>query len=689
MRDVKPHWLAPATKTRTPRVVVTFDTETYETEGGDHSVQRLRCWDAKVRRRGAAEGSGRNVRYYAGESPATLYDVVETASQIDDEVWVIAHNVGFDLAVTSLPFVMVEHEWTLDGVHLGDESSWWVLKKAQRKVIITDSWSWLRCSLADAAKDIGRRKVRLPDADDSLDAWHKRCRKDVDILDELMVTIMDWWDQNQLGVFGLTGAACGWRSLRRVIGPKKILVGPDGARTAFEREAVFGGMKDVYGVGEFHDTWISDDDFVGAYPTAAAAFPSPAMPIKKWTTTAALLDADPPPQRDYIARVEISTHVPCAPCRIGDEIFRPVGTFRTTLTGPEVRYAMSRADRVTVISWRAYKMTYALANWAAWCLKLQNDTTGTVPDVVARVAKNWGRLAIGRFATRTSQVIATRPATHLGWHLETGHDLDTGRRVEWLSMGGVEQTIVKDLDGADCFPAVLAFIEGHVRVALSQLLDSRQPNLLLQCNTDGWWEMKADRRSDYRPEFVPWPFRTTRKALERRLLVKGPNHVMSPHERRYAGVPAESVVSSVGTMAWRDWPSLRWQLEHSATGEYKRPDREAILSEHYVRRWVLDTGETIPVTATTTVDGEVSILPWCRSWGQRDGDVLAPYQIPILAKVNESDRELGDIEPDALPIQPGRDFPSTPRGGRVHEPYDPESTIDPAWSFATKQIALG
>jgi hypothetical protein len=685
----KPHWLAPGTTTTTPPVVISFDTETYTEQHEGKTVQRLRCWDAVVRVRTKQPHWIKPVTYHEGESAATLADLVQETTTAHSEVWVIAHNVSFDLAVTSLPFILVDRDWTLDGVHLGEESTWWVLVKGKRKVIITDSWSWLRCSLSEAAKDIKRRKVRLPDQVDDLATWHARCKKDAQILDEIIDTVMSWWQREQLGKFAITGAACGWRSLRQLTPPKRLLVGPDGDRTTFERRAIFGGLKDVYGVGQFHDTWFADYDFVGAYPSIMAAHPLPSMPSKPWSSSKRLLESEPPSGRDYIAEVEITTHVPCAPCRVGDEIFSPVGTFRTVLSGPEVRYAQSVADSVTVISHRAYRTGYALADWAAWCLKVQNDTSGETPEVVKRITKGWGRSVSGRFAARTSQVIDTNPAMHLGWHLETGHDLDTGRALEYLSIGGVTQTIAKDLDGADVFPAVLAFIEGHCRVALRQMIATRDPRYVLQCNTDGWWEMRATRRSDYTPDDVPWPHRIVRKALERRLLVNGPNHVMTPHERRYSGVPANAIEGVGGKMKWSDWPGLRWQLEYGATGEYHRPEREVVMASHYVKRWVLDSGETIPVTTRVAKGGLNAIEPWCRSWGQREGDVLSPYQVESLIAVNESDRVIGDSIPDSLPTQPGRDFPITPRGGQLRTVVDEASGVDPSWSPQTAALHLG
>lgn len=250
-------------------------------------------------------------------------------------------------------------------------------------------------------------------------------------------------------------------------------------------------------------------------------------------------------------------------------------------------------------------------------------------------------------------------------------------------MGGVERTIAKDIDGGDVSPAVLAFVEAHVRVALGQQMDSRPTNKLLQCNTDGWWESGANRLRTYGPEFVPWPFKVVRKALTRSLLVRGPNHVLTPQERRYAGIPEDSVEDTKGRMHWRDWPGLRWQLEHGKQGEYHRPDASASISEHYVRRWVLDSGETIPVTTTVNQEGVTSIEPFQRSWGVLEADVLQNYQVSTLTKLNDKDRDLSDVVPDALPEQPGRGFPHQPRFTYLRDPVeDGEGLISqPAATF--------
>jgi hypothetical protein len=197
-------------------------------------------------------------------------------------------------------------------------------------------------------------------------------------------------------------------------------------------------------------------------------------------------------------------------------------------------------------------------------------------------------------------------------------------------------------------------VEGYVRRALGELLDTRSPSKLLQVNTDGWWEQKAVRATAWQMPNVPWPYTVTRRALENELVVVGPNHVQSPHERRFAGVPHDAGVSDDDRFSWSDWPGLRWQIEHSVPGEYLRPPKEMVLREHYCRRWVLSTGETVPVTCGVTAAGETVLLPWSSTDLRRKEDVLAEYQVPALEALRYDIAQFVELPVARTVVTPGR-----------------------------------
>jgi hypothetical protein len=625
-----PHWLAPAGRTKTPGIIVSFDTETTSARRGPDEVLTLRCWDAILRVRNHRGTNPDLALKRSGETAAALANVLEAAAEIDGEAWAFAHNLGFDLTVTSLPMILTDRGWDTDFVSLGDEATVFVFKRDRAKLVVTDSWSWLRSPLREAAKDVGMRPGRRPGDGGGLAEHHRRCAHDVEILDRLLAELLDWWDESRLGGFGITGAACGWRSLRAHLPEKSVLVGVDGDRTRFERQALYSGRKEVWQVGVVKRRWVADYDLEAAHLTTVANLPLPTVPINDPRIRLVADPLSPPTGVGTICEVDVTTGEPCAPVKIDGDVWWPVGTFRTVLSSPELAEVVKVADRVVVRQARYYRLGDPLAAWGRWCLALLDPGRSDVPPVVRRVAKGWGRSVPGRFALRVSTLIGERPGTHLGWSVKTGTDLETGEALEVVTWSGVERTYRKDQDGADVFPAVLAFVEGYVRAAMARTLVGRPAERLLQCNTDGWWEVCRDGRETVHPWEAPEPYRVTRRAHERGVTIIGPNHVETPGERRLSGVPKDAVDDAAGGYVWQDWPGLRWQLEFSRPGEYVRPRRGMTLRSHYCRRWVLSSGETVPAEAAIDPSGAAVLLPWSRTSHRRRGDVLADRQVPAL-----------------------------------------------------------
>ena len=624
------HWMAPGGRTKTPPVTVCFDTETASADRGGDEVLTLRCWAAIVRLRGDGIQSHLTAASRQGVAAGELADVLEAAVAAHGEAWCFAHNLGFDLTVTSLPMVLLERGWRTDFVSLGDESTVFVLERDRDRLVITDSWSWLRSPLRDAARDVGMRQGRRPGDRATLADWQRRCAHDVQILDRLLCELLDWWEQSQLGGFGVTGAACGWRTLRHHLPVKSVLVGADGDRTAFERSALYSGRKEVWMVGEVRGRWVADYDLVAAHLTIVANMALPTQPVRDRRIALIAEPLTPPEGLGTICEVEITTQTPCAPVKVDGDVWWPVGTFRTVLTSVELAEVVKVADRIDVLQAVWYRLTDALAPWGRWCLDLLDADRTDVPAVVRRVAKGWGRSVPGRFALRVSTLTGERPATHLGWALESGIDLDTGEAVEAVTYGGIERTYRKDQDGADVAPAVLAFIEGYLRAAMAQTLAARPPERLLQCNTDGWWEICGGGVERDASPTAPAPYTIVRRAHERGVNIIGPNHVETPGERRLSGVPKNAERDDAGGFVWQDWPGLRWQLEFSRPGEYVRPQRGLSLQPHYCRRWVLADGETVPASTTLGPQGATTLLPWSRTAHRQVGDVLADRQVPAL-----------------------------------------------------------
>lgn len=645
----KPHWLGTTKSNYSPDAIVCFDTETTWSLDGQDEVHTLRCWDAKLTLRHSRRPHLSRIHYGKGTTAPELLAFLEWCAHVAGDIVVFAHNVSFDLAVTALPVLLCDSGWTVTGWSLQQQSAWLVAKRDGETITLSDSWSWLTCSLEAAAKDLGKRKVPLPANDGSLANWHKRCRSDVDLLDLLIVQILDWWDVQAIGRWGITGSSCGWAAMRRMVGPKAAVVGPEPGRTAFERRALYGGRQEVYLVGQQTNTWVANWDFHCAYLRTMAGHAMPKCEERVWSDPAIgeldLAAGD----RVIIAEVIVTTEAPVAPVKMASGIWWPVGTFRTVLPTPEILYARGQGAKVELVYGHTYRADYWLREFAIWVLGLLDPREQGVPAPVRRMAKGWARSVPGRFAKYSARTLYRRKVGGDGWDFSSGTISGTYRPVDVLTLGGWEEAIAYDQDAADCSPAVLAVIESHCRVALARMLDTRPQNQLLTCNTDGWWESGSLASNKATVPDVPYPMEVRRKVLSRNVTVAGPGHVHNCVWRRMSGVPAAAEEVGERSYAYRAWPGLRAQLGGGHTGQYRRPPATVALQEHYARRWVLASGETVPVAVAIGPTPVPVILPWADTPGRREGDVLADHQDALLEPLR-GDRECPPV------IFPGRDW---------------------------------
>ena len=73
-----------------------------------------------------------------------------------------------------------------------------------------------------------------------------------------------------------------------------------------------------------------------------------------------------------------------------------------------------------------------------------------------------------------------------------------------------------------------------------------------------------------------------------------------------------------------------------------------LLENHYCRRWVLNTGETVPASATVSRRGATALLPWSQTACRRETDQLAEHQVPALELLrDEQEPYRGSFAPGA------------------------------------------
>ena len=615
---------------RSPHRIVVWDTETHTIPEGRREVMPLRLWAAEIVQRHGRRPTRPQRAIAEGVTALQLVEFLESTCRSSETVWAFAHNQGFDLAVTRLPLLLLRRGWTITAHALASDSPWARLARGGHRLVLADSTSWLPGKLEALGELVGIDKPPLPKHDDDEEDWWFRCRRDVHILAESMLQLLDWWDDRGLGAWSVTGPQCGFNALRHMPNVHHVVIDPDPVARAFERQALVGGRREVWRVGRqrWGDYW--ELDFRAAHATIAAYCPLPkrrsvafdSMALDNWRVTSE--------RWAPIAEVEVRTNTPRYPLQLGRRLWYPVGQFRTILCGPEIAEARRRGELLSIGAGYVYQLGQHMGDWGRWVLSELDDETATSPPVPRAALKAWSRNVPGKWATRTSVTWHEGQALEQGWNVEHGRHHPSGAPCAVLDMAGHREILLQDQDSDDCFPAVLAWIQSEVRVRLGRLIDMVEPSNMISCNTDGLI-CEGGGGLGARIE-VPdlWPLVPREKARYEWVHPISPQHLILPTERRLSGVPANAEEIAPGRYSWMAWGRLPAQIASGESRGYVRERRTVDLSAVPVNRWVLGGGQCLPVTATVDLDGTTRLeSPWA-GWEGIAPQGLRPVQHPQL-----------------------------------------------------------
>lgn len=668
--DGTAHYLRPAGKTSTPAAVAFLDTETRQHDQAGTEVHQLRLWEAQLVRRRDRRRPGEHLTA-AGTGQRQVAEAIDGWASYGESTWLYAHNAAFDLTVTNLATELGRLGWELSSrFAVSAESLWCVFHKRGREVrvrerrngrlterdrvkwahtlTIADSWSLFPVPLAHLGQLLGTPKLPLPDDDDSDEAWAARCHGDVDIMRTAVLAFMDWWDQRELGRWTVTGAGQGWQHYRSTLQPHQVVIDHDQEITAAERQAVYGGRRDVFRVGQLPAGRYAEVDFEAAYPAIAAAFPMPARvagPVQDAHRKLAMHGRVP---GGMLAEVTIDTDNPRWPVRAGGRVFYPIGRFKTVLAAPDIQAAADAHVLAAVGDGLMYTMTAHLRPWARQVLGWVRAPDDEVPPVVRLWAKLASRAVIGKFAQpgwRTEPFVGP-PGD--GWVIEQASDYETGTRQVITGVNGQYWLSWADQRGDHERPAVLAFVESHVRARLGAIIAGPYGPAVIQCDTDGIMvshtrlsEVAAKLHDRYVhgrrvtagieeaiAEFnaVAWPLVMREKTQFARAVVYGPQHVVLDGRPRFAGVPKGAWPMGEDKWAARLWPGITWQSAHADPGTYARPVQPYLVAGPYAAAWVTDDGSVRPAEAAIDDHGATVLLPWKETRWAAAGLSLAPRQ---------------------------------------------------------------
>jgi hypothetical protein len=411
-----------------------------------------------------------------------------------------------------------------------------------------------------------------------------------------------------------------------------FLINHDQGTPADDRPAIRGGRRDVTRVGTIPGGPFALVDFSNAYLTVAASQLLPKGRVAAFKGEADLPAWYDPRWHGLVAECEILCSHPFYPYRTEAGVFYPTGRFKTILCQPEIDYARSAGHLQSIGAGWIHDLGWSLSGFGEWCLRMLDADNDMVAPVVRAMVKQWGRSVPGKFATRTARTTDLGPALYPTWKLIPGTTGPDHARAAEVHIAGRHWWYQFDQEGDNAYPAVLAWIESHVRVALGKMLKELGESLWVCADTDGavldltrartWL---AERRQAFGPLRGPMsvaeavcealrpvtaPLVPRVKVLTETLQVVGPQHYSGDNFERAAGRPGKPETGDDGHLHWWTWPKVAWQMNHGSTDGYVRTEVAWTHPSQLAHRWVLLDETTVPMRAGLDDQGSTYLYPW-------------------------------------------------------------------------------
>lgn len=701
MRPRTPHYLSRNETTRVPKVVAALTTVpgTRTTPaGGEPPVFQ---WAVTVSDQRTPGGHYSVPRVLSGTSRHELAIVVDDECHAGITTWLYAHQLAVHLSSSGLLDRLSANGWTvirnaLDGpapsVEFGHSPSskpghshakpaveWHKqqgipirechahpeldcpyrtpVTRWERRLIIADAAAvWPRTTLADITADLGHLQPDTP-------AWFDvkgqadLVRHDALTLSRALTTVLHWWDTHDAGNWGKTGATTGWNAMRHRMSTEKISIDTAHPATSLERAACYGGRRGLFRFGAAPPGTYEELDFYRAYtvitrdlrlPIARrASFTS--LPLDHITLTA---ETD---VVGLIAEVTLTDAGGRYPVRHDGRVWYPSGRVTTVLAGPEIRESLTLGILESVGPGQWYALGRPMAPWARWCLEQQENPE--TPPVVVRMLKHHGRAVIGKTAGHAYAHQDIGPAQNHGFKAEqtmVGPDRVPG----WvIDLGGRRTVSYPAGEAEDSFPAILAYVESHVRLRLSRIVAAIGEETAVQCDTDGLIVSVDILRGAQLPALpgiaspgMPFrpaqiidalndlvkPLRVREKAIAESFAGTGPQHYQLGRSRKRSGIPGNAKPDGHGNLVGITYPSLMAQASHGQPDSYTPQPWSGKDPVCTAGRWVLDNGRTVPPQARLNPDGTMRIMPWEHTTYYQGGLILGTVQDPILTSAARS-----------------------------------------------------
>lgn len=274
-------------------------------------------------------------------STEQFIEIIESYVRGGTLLYIFAHNIGFDVRVLNLPYELHKREYQSAPPIINENAFIWKVKSKRGSYLFLDTKNLGVRSVGSLGKDMSFPKMEIDFETCSMEYLLEYCTNDSAILEKFVLSYIRYIDNNTLGSFKTTLAAQSLAAFRTKFMsiPPCIHTNPEVIR--LERASYHGGRVECFRIGEQPKQNYYYLDVNSMYPFSMMGDD---LPIRYLSVShRATIPILKMRMKNYyvIAEVTVKTNEPVYPVVKDNKLIFPIGEFRTTLSHPELEYAVA------------------------------------------------------------------------------------------------------------------------------------------------------------------------------------------------------------------------------------------------------------------------------------------------------------------------------------------------------------
>ena len=398
-------------------------------------------------------------------------------------LWVFAHNWNFDAGILNVSVILPEMGWNLV-TYINDKPPFILeFRRNGRTIRLIDSLNYFAGSLESIGESIGVAKLPMPHETASQAEWDTYCKRDVEVLRNVVLSFRAFVHKHQLGNFQQTLASQAMTAFRHRFMKHKILIHNETHNIRIEREGYFGGRTEAFFLGEVKQP-LYYLDVNSMYPSVMREHQFPSI-IWRGRSNITINEAlEYREGMSIMVLAKVHTDEPVYPTRIEHRLVFPIGRFRTVLCTPEFDYAVTKGHINAIERIVVYEQDRLFVEFVDTLYGLRQHYKTEGNDTFQYMCKIMLNSFYGKFGQNGSKWYDIGPVDDPfeGILYEADPETDEVRKLRCRM--GMLQEYQRRGESENSFPAISAHVTAYGRMMLWDLITTAGRENVYYCDTD-------------------------------------------------------------------------------------------------------------------------------------------------------------------------------------------------------------